>query len=240
MYGPRTSRFETTRWSLVLAAGGSHATAARDALGILCETYWYPLYVYVRRQGNDPEQASDLVQSFVLTLLERDDLRHLHPDRGRFRAFLLASLRHFLSNQRVHDRAVKRGGRQMPIPLELDSAEQRYVLEPADTATPETIFERNWAITVFDAAFDRIRAEWEAKARGAEFDRLKDCLMGEIPPGGYQSLASALDSTEAAVKMAVHRLKRRFHQELRAEVAETVTGDSIDDELRYLLGALQT
>ena len=232
-------QFETTRWSLVLAAGGSHSSAAREALAALCEAYWYPLYGYVRRHGSDADEAADAVQSFILLLLERDDLQGLRPERGRFRAFLLASLRHFLANRRVHDGALKRGGGVPLLPLEFDVAEQRYALEPAADGTPETVFERAWAMAVLDQVFGRIRQEWDARGRGVEFDRLKGCLMGDLPDGGYKSLALALDSTEAAVKMAVQRLKRRFEQELRREIADTVTDDGVDDELRYLLKALQ-
>jgi RNA polymerase sigma-70 factor (ECF subfamily) len=239
MLGPRVPRFETTRWSLVLAAGGSHPSAAREALATLCDTYWYPLYVYVRRQGHGADRAQDVVQSFILMLLERDDLRGLRPERGRFRAFLLVSLRHFLQNLRVHDRALKRGGGQAPRPLEFGSAEDRYLLEPANFLTPEAAFDRNWTLAVLDQVFRRIRAEWEAKGKAMEFDRLKDCLMGELPDGGYKALAVDLGSTEAATKMAVHRLKRRFQQELRSEIADTVTDEAVDDELRYLLKALQ-
>jgi RNA polymerase sigma-70 factor (ECF subfamily) len=173
-------------------------------------------------------------------LLERDNFRGLRPDRGRFRAFLLVSLRHFLENRRVHDRALKRGGDGEPaLPLEFGTAENRYLLEPADAGTPETVFDRNWALAVLDQVFQRIRNEWEGKGKAIEFDRLKDCLMGELPAGGYRALALELDSTEAATKMAVIRLKRRFQQELRSEIADTVTDDAVDDELRYLLKALQ-
>jgi len=181
------------------------------------------------------------VQAFILMLLERDDFRGLRPERGRFRAFLLVSLRHFLESRRLHDRALKRGGGEPPpLPLEFGTAESRYLLEPAGAGTPETVFDRNWALAVLDQVFQRIRKEWEAKGKGAEFDRLKDCLMGELPAGGYRALALDLGSTEAATKMAVLRLKRRFQQELRSEIADTVTDDAVDDELRYLLKALQT
>ncbi|HYN09668.1 MAG TPA: hypothetical protein VES67_19965 [Vicinamibacterales bacterium] len=239
MHHKDSRRFETTRWSVVLAASDSSSSAAREALATLCETYWYPLYGYVRRHGQDADEARDVVQSFILLLLERDDLQGLRPERGRFRAFLLVSLRHFLENRRVHDRALKRGGGQFPLPLEFGGAEDRYFLEPADAGTPETVFDRNWALAVLDHVFRRIRAEWEAKGRVGEFDRLKECLMGDLPLGGYLALAQDLGSTEAATKMAVQRLKRRFQQELRSEIADTVTDDAVDDELRYLLRALQ-
>lgn len=236
---PLGRRFETTRWTLVLAVGGSHASVAREALATLCESYWYPLYGYVRRQGIDADAASDVVQSFLLMLLERDDLRDLRPERGRFRAFLLVTLRHFLANRRVHDRAQKRGGGQPPLPLEFGAAEERYQVEPAAAGTPESVFERDWALTVLDRVFRRIRADWDARGRGAEFDRLKACLMGDLPDGGYQTMAHDLGSTEGAVKMAVQRLKRRFQQDLRREIADTTTEDAVDDELRHLVRALQ-
>ena len=223
-----------------MATGGSHPSAARRALAELCESYWYPLYAHVRRQGYSADEAQDLIQSFFLLLLERDDLQSLRPERGRFRGFLLASLRNFLSNARVHQRALKRGGGQTPLPLEFDSAETRFLREPADTSTPETIFDRQWALTVLAQVFDRIRSEWDARGKRAEFDRLKACLMGDLPQGGYRVVAEELGSTEGATKAAVQRLKRRFDQELRAAIADTVTDDSVDEELRYLLKALQT
>lgn len=238
MTHPKRLRFETTRWSLVLAAG-RQSSVARDALEVLCDAYWYPLYGYVRRHGYDADDAADLVQAFILLLLERHDLQGLSAERGRFRAFLLASLRHFLANRRVHDRAMKRGGGVAPLPIEGDEAEQRYRQEPAAAGTPETLFDRNWALAILDHVFGRLREEWAAKGKGPEYDRLKGCLMGDVPAGGYQQLASDLGSSEAAVKMAVLRLKRRFGQELRSEIADTVTDGAVDDELRYLLKALQ-
>ena len=234
------SRFDTTRWSLVLATGGSRSSAARRALAELCEVYWYPLYAHVRRQGYSADECQDLIQSFFMLLLERDDLQSLRPERGRFRAFLLASLRNFLSNARVHQQALKRGGGQTPLPLEFESAETRFHREPVDASTPETVFDRQWALTVLDKVFGRIRSEWEARGKGSEFDRIKSCLMGNLPQGGYRAVADELGSTEAATKVAVQRLKRRFDQELRATIADTVTDESVDDELRYLLKALQT
>jgi len=234
------SRFDTTRWSLVLATGDSRSSAARRALAELCEVYWYPLYAHVRRQGYSADDCQDLIQSFLLLLLEREDLQSLRPERGRFRAFLLASLRNFLSNARVHQQALKRGGGQSPLSLEFDSAETRFQREPVETSTPETDFDRQWALTMLDQVFGRIRSEWEARGKGSEFDRIKACLMGDLPQGGYRAVAEQLGSTEGAAKAAVQRLKRRFDQELRATIADTVTDDSVDDELRYLLKALQT
>jgi RNA polymerase sigma-70 factor (ECF subfamily) len=236
---PRRYGFETTRWSLVIAAAGSQSAAARDALAALCEAYWYPLYAFVRRQGYHADEAEDAVQSFIALLLEREDLKDLTPERGRLRAFLLVSLRNFLQKRRVHDHAQKRGGGRAAIPLEFDRGEERYLLEPTDSVTPETVFDRSWALAVLDRTFGRIRAEWEAKGKGAEFDQLKDCLMGEWPDGGHEVLAVRLRTTPAGTKMAVHRLRRRFQQELRSEIADTVTDEAVEDEMRYLLRALQ-
>jgi RNA polymerase sigma-70 factor (ECF subfamily) len=236
---PRRHGFETTRWSLVIAAAGSHSAAAREALATLCEAYWYPLYAFVRRQGYHADEAEDAVQSFIALLLEREDLKDLAPERGRLRAFLLVSLRNFLQKRRVHDRAQKRGGGRTAVPLEFDRGEERYLLEATDSVTPETVFDRSWALAVLDRTFGRIRAEWEAKGKGAEFDQLKDSLMGESPDGGHEVLAIRLRTTAAATKMAVHRLRRRFQQELRSEIADTVTDEAVEDEMRYLLRALQ-
>lgn len=238
MTQPKRLRFETTRWSVVLAAGGSQSSAARDALEALCDAYWYPLYGYVRRHGYDADDAADAVQAFIMLLLEREDLQGLRPERGRFRAFLLASLRHFLANQRVHNRAMKRGGGTPLHSLEFDEAEHRFRQEPAAAGTPETLFDRTWALALLEQVFLRLREEWAAKGKADEYDRLKGCLMGDVPEGGYRQVAAELGSTEAAVKMAVQRLKRRFEQELRTEIADTVTDDVVDDELRYLLRAL--
>ena len=234
----RKSRFETTRWSLVLAAGG--AQDAADALATLCEIYWYPLYAYARRQGQDPEDAKDLTQSFFALLLERRDVRAVRRERGRFRSFLLASMRHFLLNQAAYRRAQKRGGGRPALPLEFDTAEGRYLREPADADTPETIFDRRWALTVLDRVFQRLRRDWTDAGKLAQFDHLKICLTGDQPPGGYAQVARELGTSEGAVKIAVHRLKRQYHRVLREEIGATVsTDEAIDDEIRYLLDSLQ-
>ena len=170
----RKSRFETTRWSLVLAAGGAQDAAASDALATLCEIYWYPLYAYARRQGHDPEDAKDLTQSFFALLLERRDVRAVRRERGRFRSFLLASMRHFLLNQAAYRRAQKRGGGRPALPLEFDTAEGRYLREPADADTPETIFDRRWALTVLDRVLQRLRRDWTDAGKLAQFDHLTD------------------------------------------------------------------
>jgi len=236
----RRTRFETTRWSLVLAAGGDSPSAAHRALAALCEAYWYPLYAYVRRQGYAAEDARDLTQSFFALLLERHDVQDVRRERGRFRSFLLASLRHFLLNDVVRRRALKRGGRHVSLSLELETAEGRYLCELVDRDTPETIFDRRWAETALNHVLQRMRQEWMDAGKGADFDRLKVCLMGETPEGGYHALAAELRSTEGAARVAVHRLRRLFHRRLREEIAGTVLNDAVvDDEIRHLFKALR-
>jgi len=233
--------FDTTRWSLVLAAGGDDSMAARRALGSLCETYWYPLYAYVRRRGKAPEDARDLTQAFLTSLLARRSFDDLAPERGRFRAFLLASLKHFLANEAARDRARKRGGGLSFEPLQsgASAAEGLYLSEPTEPGTPETLFERRWALMVIERVLQELRGRWAADGREREFDALKACLLGESPPGGYAAVGEALGMTPGAVKTAVHRLRRRFHDGLRRHIAETVADPAeIDDEIRYLIGAL--
>jgi RNA polymerase sigma-70 factor (ECF subfamily) len=229
--------FETTRWSLVLAAAGNDSQAAHEALSSLCQTYWYPLYAYLRRRGLDPEDARDLTQGFLASLIERQDFEGLRQDRGRFRAFLLASLKHYLSNWSARERMQKRGGGWQKVPL--DTAEGVYVAEPAVHDTPETLFERRWALTVVDGLLADLRARWTAQGRASEFDELKACLLGQAPAGGYAAAAARLGTSEGAVKTAVHRLRRRFQTLLRQRVAETVADErDVDDEIRHLIRAL--
>jgi DNA-directed RNA polymerase specialized sigma24 family protein len=231
--------FVTTRWTLVVAAGGDDSAAAGAALATLCETYWYPLYAYVRRRGANADEARDLTQGFLASLLERRDFEHLRQDRGRFRGFLLASLQHFLANDAARRRTQKRGGHLALVPLAFDQAEGRYRVEPIEPATPETLYERRWALTVIERVLAHLRQEWDASARGIEFDELKACLLGEAPAGGYTAVAERLGTTEGAVKAAVHRLRRKFQTQLRRDIAETVVDAAdIDDEIRYLLHAL--
>jgi RNA polymerase sigma-70 factor (ECF subfamily) len=236
---PSRDPFDTTRWSLVIAAGGSDTTVRREALNTLFQAYWFPLYSYIRRRGYDADAANDLLQSFLLSLLERGDLRKLSPDRGRFRAFLLAALRNFLENQRVHDSAQKRGGGVTTISYDTALAEERFLADPTASGTPETAFDRTWALAMLEATFGRIRLEWEAKGRAREFDLIKSGLVGDLPPDGYGGLAEQLGTTEAAAKMSAQRLKARFGHELRRAIGETVAPSEIDEELRYLLKVLQ-
>lgn len=222
-----------------MAAGSGDTSAARAALATLFETYWYPLYAYIRRRGASADDARDLTQGFFTSLLERRDFEHVRRERGRFRAFLLASLQHFLANDAARRRTQKRGGGMTFLPLAFDEAEGRYRIEPAESATPETLYERRWALTVIDRVLNELRREWEADRRAAEFDELKSCLLGVNPSGGYAAIAGRLDTSEGAVKTAVHRLRRRFQTALRRDIAETVSDpEDVDDEIRYLVRAL--
>jgi RNA polymerase sigma-70 factor (ECF subfamily) len=234
-------RFHTTRWSLVVAAGGDRSSEAHRALATLCEIYWYPLYAYVRRQGHDADDARDLTQSFFLQLLERHDVQGLRRERGRLRSYLLGAIRHFLTNESVRGKTLKRGGGDTPLSLELDTAETRYAFEPVDLATPDRLYERRWALTVLDQVFGTLREEWKLAGRAEEFDLLKDSLVGDPPAGGYQAIADTLGSTPNAVGVAVHRLRRAFRRCLRETIADTVVSeDAVEDEIRHLFASLGT
>ena len=223
----------------MLAAAGNDSHAAREALSSLCQAYWYPLYAYARRRGLDPEDARDLTQGFLASLIERQSFEGLRQEQGRFRAFLLASLKHYLSNWSARERTQKRGGGWQIVPLE--NAEGQYLVEPADHATPETLFEKRWALTVIERLLADLRTEWTDEGRASEFDELKACLLGQAPVGGYTAVAARLGTSEGAVKTAVHRLRRRFQLLLRERVAETVAnGRDVDDEIRHLIQALST
>jgi RNA polymerase sigma factor (sigma-70 family) len=234
------ARLETTNWSVVLAAGRSDSPQARLALGVLCETYWYPVYAFLRRQGCAAEDARDLAQGYFLHLLEKDSLRGIRPEAGRFRSFLLVSVRNFLSNALDRERALKRGGGATPIPLETSTAEERYRDEPADAGLPpDRLYERQWALTVLAQALAALRREFAASGDAARFDVLRPYLTGEESALPYREAAAQLKLSESAVKVAVHRLRRRFGDALRAVVARTLAdpGD-VDDEIRAMLVAL--
>jgi len=232
-------QFATTRWSVVLAAGDGETAGSREALARLCEIYWYPLYAFARRWGHTADEAQDLTQEFFARLLEKHYLGDVKPERGRFRSFLLASLKHFLLNERDRVLARKRGGGQVPIPLEFETAEGRYRLEPRDPSTPETIFERRWALTLLDRVLSRLRCEYEESGRGPLFKALQGLLTGQVETPRYADLGALLGMTEGAVKVAAHRLRRRFGELLRQEIADTVADPAeVDDEIRYLFKVL--
>jgi RNA polymerase sigma factor (sigma-70 family) len=231
-------RFAVTRWSVVLAAAGDDP-AARGALGILCRTYWYPLYAFVRRQGHQPHDAQDLTQEFFSRLLEKGWLDGVAREKGKFRSFLLASMKHFLSNERDRARAQKRGGGRPPISLDTHSAESRYAMEPVDVATPEKIFERRWAMTLLEQVLARLRDEMTSRGNAALFDELKASLSGQ--QSSYGQIAGKLAMSEGAVKVAAHRLRQRYRELIREEVAQTVGSEGdVEEELRDLMSALST
>jgi RNA polymerase sigma-70 factor (ECF subfamily) len=229
--------FATTHWSLVLAARGQ-TPAAREALAELCRVYWFPLYAYIRRQGHAAHEAEDLTQELFAQLLQRDDLAGLDPSRGRFRAFLLASCRHFLANQADKAQALKRGGGRTSLPLDLADADRRYAAEPGHEQTPERLFERRWALALLDQVLGRLRGHYETAGQAALFEHLKGALTGETD-GPYAEVAVALGMTEGAVKVAAHRLRQRYRDFLREEIARTVADEAeVDDEVRTLFRAL--
>ncbi len=232
---PSLSRFATTHWSIVLAARDPVQPDSREALSELCLTYWYPLYAFVRRRGHDSEEAQDLTQSFFLRLLEKDYLRVVDRAKGRFRSFLLAAFEHFLHNEYDRARARKRGGGQQPLSLDFSGAEGRYAIEPAHTETPDKLFERRWALTLLDCVLARLEQEWTDAGKGKVFERLRPCLLDEPESLPYTALAEELHISPAAVKMAVHRLRKRYRALLREEIARTVEEpEQVDDEITGL------
>jgi DNA-directed RNA polymerase specialized sigma24 family protein len=229
--------FATTRWSLIAAARDPAAPEARKALADLCGLYWYPVYVYVRRRGHGHHRAEDLTQGFFARVLEKRDLAAADPGRGRFRSFLLTACQHFLANE--HDRATarKRGGGQVPVPLDLGDADRRFARGTAASDDPERAFARQWALDLLARAVADLRAEYAAAGRAEVFDALKDVLVGG--PAGHAERAARLGMTPGAVKVAAHRLRQRYGDRLRAAVADTVaTPGEVDDEIRDLFAAL--
>lgn len=233
------SVFATTRWTVVLAAGQSDTAPARAALEKLCQAYWYPLYAYVRRRGYSPEDAQDLTQEFFARLLEGRWVERADQQRGKFRSFLLAALNHFLADEWDKARAQKRGGGIPALPLQFDTAETRYDREPADRTTPEQNYERRWALALLEEVLQRLANEYKQEGRAELFTALNPCLVGERTAQPYAELAAKLGVSEGAVKSAVHRLRQRYRQLLREEIAHTVSGPAeVDDELHHLFAVL--
>lgn len=231
--------FATTHWSLILAAGRSPTPRSAAALETLCETYWPPRYAYARRKGHSAEDAEDLVQGLFALLLEREDLQHVAPERGKFRSFLLASLNHYISNERDRARAKKRGGDRLILSLDAQREEEGYLQEPADNLTPEKVFERRWALTLLERAFARLRDEHEVKGKSEFFDSIQPYLVASEDRAPYKEAAEKLGMSEGSLKVAIHRMRRRFRDALRDEVAQTVTNEKeIEEEIRYLLTVL--
>jgi RNA polymerase sigma-70 factor (ECF subfamily) len=237
---PLSAGFHTTHWSVVLAAREGHSSQAQQALSELCQSYWYPLYAFIRRRGNGPTEAEDLTQAFFARLLEKDFIGDLTPGRGRFRSFLLAALKHFLANEWDRARAEKRGGGKPLLSLDDDQAESRYRVEAVDHTTPETLFEQRWAWTVLEQVMARLRQEFVSTEKAELFEHLKSFLLvGKPDAKAYAEVADRTGLKEGTVKVAVHRLRRRYGELLRAQIAQTVADPTdVEDELRYLIRVL--
>ena len=224
----------------MLAAGGLNADGLRQrALEELARIYWFPLYAYVRRKGLSPQAAEDLTQDFFARLIEKHSLRHVDRSKGKFRSFLLASLKHFLINEYDKTQAQKRGGHTKVLALDALNAEARYGIEPVDHMTPERVFEQRWAWAVLDQVLLRLREEYDAKGQVALFEALKGALMQRPAAGQYAEVARKLGMAHGTVVVAAHRLRAAYRKLLRDEIAQTVADpELIDEEVKYLLGCL--
>lgn len=232
-------QFNTTHWSVVLLAGETHAPQADVALEKLCRTYWPPLYAYVRRKGHSPHDAQDLTQEFFARLLEKQYLKLADPERGRFRSFLLKSLQHFLVNEWGRGQALKRGGGHTLVPLDDVAAERIYQAQPDDQLAPESFYDKRWAMTLLQQAMERLGTDYASAGKQELFGHLKGHLLTEGSAEIYRELAGPLGLSEGAVKVAMHRLRQRFRDAVRAEVTQTVaTPAEVDEELRCLMMAM--
>ena len=236
--GGSNAWFVTTRWSVVLSAKNSDSERSSQALEALCRTYWYPLYAYARRCGHSPADAEDLTQGFFARLLEKDYLRSVAREKGRFRGFLLTSLKRFMANEWDRQHAAKRGGFAGIIPVDAEVAETRFTSDAAHHVPPDVLFDRQWAVTLLDRTLLTLSEEYVASGRARLFEHLRDCLARDESALSYAEIAARLNLTEAAVKMAVQRLRGRYREILRSEIAETVSTEAeIEEELRYLFSA---
>jgi RNA polymerase sigma-70 factor (ECF subfamily) len=232
--------FATTHWSLVLAAGDGSGGEAQEALEQLCRIYWYPLYAYVRRRTRGVHEAQDLTQAFFFQLLEKHAIGRADRSRGRFRAFLLTALKNFLANEWEKAGAEKRGGGRSALPFDLESGEARFQIEPSHDLTAERLYERRWVLTLLDRVLDRVQEELIAAGKADHFTHFKIALTGEATDDAYGRAAEALGITPAAAKQAAYRLRKRYRELFREEVARTVADDSeVDDEINRLLTALR-
>jgi RNA polymerase sigma factor (sigma-70 family) len=236
----RNNVFATTHWTVVLAAGRQNAPEADVALEQLCRTYWYPLYAYVRRHGYKKADAEDLVQGFFARFLHKNYLEGLSSDKGHFRAFLLACLKHFLANEWERAKTAKRGGGQPALSLDWQSADEKFQIEPADNLSPDKLYDRAWAVTLLERVISRLGQECEQAGQAKIFQVLKPILMvgkGAIP---YAEAASKLEIAESAVRVAVHRFRRRFRELVKDEIAQTLSEpQQVEEEIHSLFGAFE-
>lgn len=235
-----SGNFATTQWSVVLRAGGKNDPSSAAALADLCRAYWYPLYAYARRRTGNVHTAQDLTQDFFASIVERNTVALAVPERGKFRAFLLTSLRNFLANAHERNGAQKRGGRHAPLSFDFDAGESRWSLEPTCDETPERVFERDWALALLDAVLQRLRAEFVAAGKERQWELLQPTLTGGRSEGfSYADLADRLSVSEDAARQAALRLRRRYRELLREEVSRTLADDAdVEEEIRGLFAAL--
>lgn len=237
---PAAAEFQSTHWSLVAAAADPRAEGARTALAELCAAYWYPLYAFLRRRGHGPDEAEDLTQGFFAELLDHGYLATADRERGKFRTFLLTAASRYAGKEQARATAQKRGGGQTVLALDFQEGENRYLREPADHWTAQRLFDRRWALTLLDRTLAELRREFAAAGKAVQFDELKIYLTGESGAPPLAAAAARLGLTEGAVKIAVHRLRERYRDRLRREVAQTVSSaDEIRDEMHLLLAALR-
>lgn len=233
------SSFQTTHWTLIQRARHADDTAARNALNDLCASYWRPLYAFTRRQGATPHEAEDLTQAFFVHFLDQDALARVEPGLGKFRSYLLVCLKNFLANERARAHAQRRGAGLKLLPLDLEDAERRYLIEPADHRTPEAIYERRWACEVLERALDELRREHASDEERQQFEELAAFLPGGRSPPSRPELAVRRGVTVGAIDVAIHRLRHRFGILLRQQVARTVSSDEeVKQEIRDLISIL--
>jgi DNA-directed RNA polymerase specialized sigma24 family protein len=232
---------DSTCWSVVIAAGDQDSQIARTALATLCEVYWYPVYAYLRRRVRSVDEAQDLTQAFFARLIEKNYIAAAQQDRGRFRAYLLTAVKHFLANERQKTQAEKRGGGRTVLSLDVGEGERRYALEPASDKTAEALFDQQWAVTLVNHVLDRLRDEFLQAGKAPQFDALKTYLAGRSAESTYEDAAAKLGMSAAAARVAVHRMRQRYRELLRQEIAQTVsTPADTDDEIRRLFTSLGT
>lgn len=235
----RPMDFATTHWSVVLAAKDFAGAPAQAAMETLCRAYWYPLYAFVRRSGHSPEDAEDLTQAFFVHLLGHEFLRNVSPEKGRFRSYLLVSVKRFMADQWRRDHALKRGGAQPPLSLDQQDAESRYRLEPADLEDPEKLYERRWALTLLNRVLERMENEAVAAGKQTLFSQLQPFLIGDRDTRTYAEIAGAFGISEGAIKMQVLRMRERLRELFIEEITHTVASDDeAREEVRHLLSVL--
>src|SRR5215510_6403089 len=233
--------FHTTSWTLIRAASTDPTADSREALAVLCQKYWHPVYAFVRGRGYDLEQSKDLTQGFFALLIEKNYLLDADPKRGRFRFFLLAAVKHFLANEWDRANRLKRGGGQVPVSIDLTEADAWDTQAAVDQATPESLYERRWALSLLENVMSKLRAEFADVGKAGEFDRLSVFLNTDSKSARYDTLAEEMGVSAGALRMSVHRLRRRYRSLLRAEIAESVCRpEEVDEELRFLLSILST